>query len=196
MGYPVKEINGCVFCSMNLTSVVLPNTLVKLSTGDDDPAGFANNNLTSITLPDSLEMIGYAAFRDNKLTEVTIPNNVTMIGLQAFLKNEIDELVLGSKVEIINLEAFENNNITTLTIPSSVKKIWPAHSNYRSAFKGNPMQSVIIEGKTSASEFEAFIRSDITPNGTPFIWDENVTCVKDNMTNVENGCITWLGNNQ
>ena len=61
------------------------------------------------------------------------------------------------------------------------------------AFYGNPLTSVIIEGKSSADDFEEYKGTVHGLPTTPFGWDENITCIKDNDTNVENGCITWMG---
>lgn len=55
------------------------------------------------------------------------------------------------------------------------------------------VKSVIIEGKDSASEFSTYGSNISGVYYTPFSWDENVTCIKNNNENVSNGCITWLG---
>ncbi len=52
------------------------------------------------------------------------------------------------------------------------------------AFTGNQLTSVTIQGKSSSSDFDTYTE-DI------WGWDPDVTCVKDNTSNVSNGCITW-----
>lgn len=190
-GYPVTIIGIYSFNSKGLTSVKLPSNLRKID-GADENGAFMSNHLTSIEFPESLEEIRTYAFANNELTEVIIPNNVTYIGADAFDFNNISSLVLGEKVESIEYEAFAANNLTTVTIPDSVKRLSPClHgvSNFAGAFAANPLTSVTIEGKSSFSDF---IHYSIDYD-TPFSWDPNVTCVKDNDGNVENGCITWLG---
>ena len=197
MEYPVTSLEGMVFSYMDINSVVLPDSIISIS-GYDDGGTFMNNNLKNIVLPKNLEYIGPWTFIGNKLEEVIIPDRVTTIGEGAFANNKISVLDLGSSVETISYAAFSNNNLTAVTIPASVQWIGPRSVSYTyfdAAFNNNPLSSVIIEGKSSASEF---IRYGNKINGvyyTPFSWDENVTCIKDNDENIENGCITWKGNN-
>ena len=142
--------------------------------------------------------IGPWTFIGNKLEKVIIPNEVKVIGEGAFASNKISVLDLGSSVETISYAAFANNNLTAVTNPASVQWIGPRTASYtifESAFHNNPLSSVIIEGKSSASEFEKYSNTVYGVYYTPFTWDENVTCIKDNDENIENGCITWLGSN-
>ena len=53
----------------------------------------------------------------------------------------------------------------------------------RQAFSGNQLTSVTIQGKISSSEFTTYYQY--------WGWASGVTCVKDNTSNVTNGCITW-----
>ena len=193
LGLPVTIIDAWSFNGIKLNSVKLPNTL-KIIYGGTEEGTFASCGLTHIEFPESLEIIGNNAFTDNELNEVIIPDNVTEIGATAFASNKISKLKLGKNVKEISFEAFKGNNITTLTIPSSVTSISPevrAQFVWSRAFAGNPLTSVIIEGKNSADDFDIYRNA----NGTPFSWDPNVTCIKDNDENVENGCIIWKGNN-
>lgn len=197
MEYPVTSLEGMVFSYMDINSVVLPDSIISIS-GYDDGGTFINNNLKNIILPKNLEYIGPWTFIGNQLEEVIIPDRVTTIGEGAFANNKIKYLKLGSSVETISYAAFSSNILTSVTIPASVQWIGPRSVSYTyfdAAFNNNPLSSVIIEGKSSASEF---IRYGNAINGvyyTPFSWDENVTCIKDNDENIENGCITWMGGN-
>ena len=200
IGYPVTVIRDGVFADLGLTSVVLPEYLKVIESGFDSTleGAFGANNITSIEFPDSLEYIGDFAFSHNKLEEIIIPNNVKFIGSQAFRDNNISRLKLGTSLEYIGIEAFINNKLTSVTIPSSVMKMFPVTNTgvwYKGSFYGNPIQSVIIEGKSSANEFTRYGNTINDRYYTPFSWDENITCVKDNDENVENGCITWMGSN-
>ena len=83
----------------------------------------------------------------------------------------------------IGVTAFTDNYLTSVKIPSSVTTI----NSY--AFWKNQLKSVTIEGKSSSGNFTTYETS---------LWGwasaANRTCtVTDNTSNVEGGCITWLG---
>ena len=192
IGLPVTVIDSQSFNGIHLNSVKFPNTLREIYGGTEEGT-FFGCGLTHIELPESLETIGHFAFNSNNLTEVVIPDNVKEIGTYAFAFNSISSLTLGKNVEAIYYGAFYENNLTTVTIPSSVRYLYPdiiGFYFFSRAFGCNPLTSVIIEGKSSYSEFDSI------PNGQgmPFSWDSNVTCIIDNEENIENGCITWMGN--
>ena len=81
----------------------------------------------------------------------------------------------------IGSKAFRLNNFaTTLTIPSSCMEL----GQY--AFgRGNALQTVIIEGKTSSSEFNVY--------NSPFDWATGLSCTTNNTSYDPNGCIIWMG---
>ncbi len=110
-----------------------------------------------------------------------IPDSVTDIGSCSFRLNQIETLILGKRVNRIGATAFRYNKISSVEIPSSVNII------EQLIFDGNKLTSVIINGKSSSSEFSTY-------GNNPWGWDSNVTCVKNNTENVENGCITWNDN--
>ncbi len=167
---------------------------------------FEDNNLTSLNLPDSVILIGDLAFAKNNIKTLSIPNSVTTCSASAFRDNEIDSayidmsyitsylfssmgggsdinlksLTLGEHVQRIGKWAFNEGSITTITIPSSVTYIDDG------AFSSNQIKTVIVKGKTSSSQFEHW-------NNSIFGWASDITCTKDNTSNVTNGCITWEG---
>jgi len=55
------------------------------------------------------------------------------------------------------------------------------------AFADNQLTSVTIKTKTSSSQFSSY-------GNSIWGWKSDVTCVKDNTSNVTNGCITWGAN--
>ena len=195
-GHPVTTISGAVFYYSAVTSITFPDT-IKAIYGNEDWSIIGDSPITSITLPPNLEHIGDYAFdcSGQTIKKLVIPNKVKFIGESAFGGCGIEELTLGSSVEEIGEGAFQFNNITHVTIPASVTKLEPAsrdsYSYYRAAFHENPLRSVTIKGKSSASEFAVYHGTVNGVSKTPFAWASDVTCVKDNDTNVTNGCITW-----
>ena len=120
------------------------------------------------------------SFADKGLTSVEIPNSVTTIGRGAFSSNLITSVTIPSSVTTIGISAFESNQLTSVTIPSNVTSI------RNDAFQNNQLTSVTIEGKTSSSDFTTY--------GTSIWgWANGVSCVRNNTSNVEGGCITWTG---
>jgi len=100
-GLPVTAIGTWAFLGNQLTSLIIPdsvvsigamafagNQLTSLTLGSGvnyiETLAFADNNLTSVTIPDGVRIIGYAAFRNNQLTRVVIPDSVISIGDEAF----------------------------------------------------------------------------------------------------------------
>ena len=196
----VTSISSSAFYNNKLTSITLPSSVTSIGSST-----FSNNKLTSATIPDSVTTIGSSAFANNKLTSITIPNSVSSIQEQAFNNNELSDsqsfiykrnndgsedkttivsyggknknIIIPSGVTTIKSSAFASNNLTSVTIPNSVTSIgWLA-------FSYNNLKQVTIKEKTSSSEFTLYI---------PYWgWSSDVTCIKDNESNVTNGCITW-----
>ena len=196
----ITSIGIYAFSNNNLTSITIPNSVTSIGN-----YAFANNKLTSITLPSSVTTIGNSAFANNKLTSITIPNSVSSIQEQAFNNNELSDsqafiykrntdgsedkttivsyggknknIIIPSGVTTINSHAFESNNLTSVTIPKSITSIsWDA-------FRNNNLKQVTIQGKSSSNEFTTY-----SPG---WGWASDVICVKNNTSNVTNGCITW-----
>ena len=134
-GNPVVAIGDSAFVYAGLTSVSLPNSLLRL-----EASCFSNNSLTSVTIPSSVVTIGSNAFVRNGLTSVTIPNGVTNVGVLAFAINHLTSVTLGSSLASIGSWAFWDNTIESVTFPASVTSVSQA------AFANNSLTSVNFKG--------------------------------------------------
>ena len=157
--------------SINLTSVVIPNTVKRIGDG-----AFGGTGLTSIELPSSLTYLGRYAFNGcENLSSVTLPttNTLTEIGYGAFrgtawYNNQVDGLVYlsnwlyGYKGEVssnlsitisegtvgIAGEAFKGlgSYLTSVSMPSTLKYIGEAAfydcSSLTSVTIGNSVKSI------------------------------------------------------
>ena len=204
----VTTIGEGAFQNNKLTSISIPNSVTTINSW-----AFYDNQLTSVTIPNSVTSIGSRAFTLNKLPDdsayiykrtdtnhdgiaeidyttvicyggasktPTIPSNITKIDIYAFYNNKLTSVTIPNSVTTIGQGAFHSNQLTTVTIPSSVTSLG------QFSFGSNKLTSVIIEGKSSSSGFTGYT-SNI------WGWASGVTCVKNNTSNVTNGCITWNG---
>lgn len=91
-----------------------------------DRAFFGCSNLTSVVLPDTLISIASEAFAScRSLTSVAIGNNVTTIGDNAFnWCDSLTSVTIGNSVTTIGAQAFSScSNLTSLTLPESVVSV-------------------------------------------------------------------------
>lgn len=123
-GKPVAYIAADGFANcVNLTSVVLPNTLTTIK----DNGFLGCTGLTNVVIPDSVTSVGRSAFGNcSNLRNVTIGNGVTVIaGLMFQDCSSLTSVTIGNSVETIGVQAFENcTSLTSITIPDSVTSIW------------------------------------------------------------------------
>jgi hypothetical protein len=82
-------------------NVVIPEKLNNLPVVAIGESAFAERQLTSVVIPNSVVEIRGQAFWSNKLTSVAIPNSVVKIGNQAFSGNELTSVVIPSNVKLI-----------------------------------------------------------------------------------------------
>ena len=141
-GLRVTHIGERAFQRRNLTSVVIPNTIISIGV-----SAFEGNGLTEITIPDSVIEIGCMAFGSiyswlgrscNSLRRVNLGRGVQTIGRGAFGRNEITELTLPASLRTIGEGAFIYNQIRALTIPNGITLIRGR------AFAGNPLETLVI----------------------------------------------------
>ena len=153
-GLPVKVIYKEAFKKLNITSVIIPDSVTSI--GDyafqyctaltsviigDSVTSIGNNafawctSLTSVTIPDSVTSIDYAAFCGcTSLMSVSIPGNVTSIGDYAFLGcTSLTSVTIGDSVTSIGNYAFYDcTSLTSVTIGNSVTSIgeWAFYDCY------------------------------------------------------------------
>lgn len=132
--YSVTGIHQMSFMNKNLTSVVLPSSLISI-----ELFAFANNQLSSITIPDSVVSIAIAAFENNQLTSANIPTSLSVIDDQVFRNNLLNTINFHNGITSIGQASFFGNQLTSITIPSNVTNI----SSY--AFSSNPLNLVTSE---------------------------------------------------
>ncbi|NQY29440.1 MAG: leucine-rich repeat domain-containing protein [Flavobacteriaceae bacterium] len=139
--FSVTHINDFAFENKNLTSLLLPDSIIDIGQGaflinnlltvtipDNvitiNDGAFANNNLMNVVIGSSVTTIGEYAFRFNNLASLTIPDNVISIEALAFNSNSLTNLQLGNGLEVIGNEAFRfNNALQSVVIPASVTNI-------------------------------------------------------------------------
>ena len=96
--------------------------------------------------------IGEGALLAYNLTSVEIPNTVTTIGMNALGYNALTSIKIPDGVTTIGAQAFASNRIKSITIPSNVTSL-----GYMAfGFGIDKLESVIIKGKSSLSDFESF----------------------------------------
>lgn len=158
----VVKLSNNVFEDNNLTSIELPDTLKEISY-----SAFADNNLTSIELPKGIEVIGGSAFLRNQIESVTIPGSVTTVGSVSFAGNNLKEVKLEEGVKVVGYEAFYGggfaehsyqNNITKLILPDSLERIsekaFSQNSNLKEVNLPNNIKEISGFNQTGIEEVE------------------------------------------
>jgi hypothetical protein len=130
-GFPVTTIGSYSMEFKNLTSVIIPDSVVKINYG-----AFGFNDLTTIIIPNSVTFMDGAAFSENLLTSVIISSNITEIGVDVFSYNQLTNVIIPEGVTSIGTLAFNSNQLTNIIIPESVTSI----GDY--AFYDNQLTSV------------------------------------------------------
>lgn len=158
-GLPVAEIGRNAFADMDIASLTIPNTVVKIGAG-----AFAGAKLPfSVTIPDSVKTIegrkemgstlmfrawmrenrqDVGAFEESTIRDVVIPSSVTEMGEGVFLNcKQLTSVTFqaGFKLTSIPNSTFRNcGSLAGIEIPSSVTFI----DMY--AFNGSGIKSIMI----------------------------------------------------
>ena len=111
--------------SGKVKDLVIPTTLHGLTVTHIGKYAFANNQLTSVIIPDSVIVIGQGAFGGNwYLKSITISDSVLCIESGAFENNNAEKVILGNNLQVIRQNAFKgNSNLSEIKIPDSVMSI-------------------------------------------------------------------------
>ena len=182
--YVVTSIGSSAFSERQLTSIVIPNSVITIGEG-----AFTSNKLTSIVIPSSVTTIDdYNPFyknpfesicvdsnnpiynsRDNsnaiietssnKLIQgsknTVIPNSVTAIGDYAFDSLGITNITIPNSVTIIGNWAFEFNQLTNVKIPDTITSIG------NGAFECNKLTGITIPNSVTRIDTGAFSYNDL-----------------------------------
>ena len=124
----VTEIGDYAFSSNALTSVALPDTLLKIGN-----CAFANGFVYDeqmgnrcVSVPDSVIEIGAGAFKDCFLQDIKLPNQAKLYGLFAFLGNNLSSVIFPEGVESLTTPAIMGNEkLNRLYLPKSLKELSP-----------------------------------------------------------------------
>lgn len=107
------------FYDNQLTSIVLPNTLLKIGAN-----AFANNKITSIIIPSSITTIAPEAFSDNALTSVEFKGNVPVTLETGIFQNNNGLTAHTIKVPTGTLERYKTAQGKENNILQSPSKTW------------------------------------------------------------------------
>jgi len=195
-GYPVIELGRACFFMKRVTSVIIPDTVKRISYN-----AFSRSSITSIYLPASVELISAMAFSNcNNLRSVTIDNPRLrvelardgsylyqevfhrcsvlsefilpegMVEILPYLVRECSRLTainIPASVTVIGESAFRQCGLTSVTLPSGVQKIGSF------AFEGNPLTSITLPASISEIGAQAFSGNRLTEVIIP----ENVSTI-------------------
>jgi len=210
-GYPVTRIDGGIdnlvyqnfaFCYINLTDIIIPNTVTTLGAHL-----FSGKSITKVALPDSIINIGASCFSDSKiesiviprritkiandtfggcenLTSITLPDGLTEIGTMAFFKcKSAADIIIPSSVQKIGSDAFrECSSLKNIVIPDGVTEI-----NARTFRDCTSLASITIPVSVGRIATEAFYNTPalktVNYKGTPEQWKkiEMAGSVKNTM---------------
>ena len=161
--YVVTSIGGFAFSQRQLTSIVIPNSVITIGEG-----AFGSNKLTSIVIPSSVTTIDdNNPFHKNPLERICVDSNNPIYNSRdnsnAIIETSSNKLIQGSKntvipnsVTTIGDYAFDSLGITNITIPNSVTIIG------NSAFAFNQLTNVKIPDTITSIGVEAFKCNKLT----------------------------------
>ncbi|MDR0447860.1 MAG: leucine-rich repeat domain-containing protein [Treponema sp.] len=181
-GKGVTNIPNSVFRGTAITSIIIPEQIVKIENGafegvdkletvyynavncDDvmsalTGAPFALNKcpaLKTVVIGDTVQRIPEAMFEEiNSLTSLTIGKNVTVIGRNAFRScPNLTSIVIPDSVQTVYYRAFGGcAGVTSITLGSNLNDIWG------SAFAGTRITELTIPENVSKIRADSFANS-------------------------------------
>lgn len=167
--YTVTSIKSYAFSNSQITSVIIPNSIVIIDNGVFNGCYFLN----SVSLPNTITKIGKSSFSYcEKLTEIEIPNSVKSIGEYAF--NGCSRLASISIPEgvtkIENYTFLDCSGLKTITLPSTITSIG------NSAFAMGASWETTDEGGMQLIYYKRSIKCDavIPPTLGNSLFDYNI----------------------
>ena len=151
----VIEIGDSAFYGNRLTSLKLPNTLLKIGNEafrrsfaqiwgynwDLRQAVYARN---SVKIPNQIMEIGAYAFANCSLSDITLPNKAVSCGVFAFSENNLSSLAFPEGTKSLTFPLFDGheNAINRIYLPKSLNELSPLaimkEGNYRLIALGTP----------------------------------------------------------
>ena len=147
------------FYNKGLDSVILPDTLEELTSGNY--GAFENNDLSAIIIPDSVKLIGDYTFYDNAIQIVTLSDSLKSIGKGAFNGNNLEVVTIPNSVTTIGSDAFANNKIVDVTLPDSIVNLG------NSVFNNNKIKEVTIPNSVTTIDDYAFSNNNLVDVSIP-----------------------------
>lgn len=159
-GKPVTEIGSNAFQHKDITSVVIPDSVITIWSG----AFSACHNLTAVVLGKKVSSIYGSAFSNcPALTTINIPESVTTITNYAFVNCiSLRSITLPNNLTILGEGAFEGTALTSVIIPNKITTI----ENNLFAHCGHLKSISIQEGITSIGS-HAFEGCNLTSVAIP-----------------------------
>ena len=151
-GLRVTAIGSGAFYQKNLTSLVIPNTVITIGEnafGNGHPGNANLNKFTEVVIPNSVTRIGADAFYLTGITRLSLGTGVQEIGASAFADIEIPELILPASIRTIGRHAFSSSEIATLVIPASLA----ANGIGEAAFGSNPITRITVPANMNNAYF-------------------------------------------
>lgn len=125
--YKVEMPAGILKSSSGCTGEVVIDSIVKeIGDGAFyDGYGYGESaNITSVVIPNSVVSIGSNAFKATGITKLLIPNSVTSIGSSAFAKTEsLNSAILSNSLAVLGYYIFEYSGLSEVVIPEGIKVI-------------------------------------------------------------------------
>lgn len=121
-GVEITVIGESAFENLQITSVTLPETLIKI-----EQFAFNKNNIEKVVFPEKVTYIGKNAFSNNKLTSIEFKSKKVEFGETPFNNNQLDDknafiydMTYGDNTHIVS---YAGKNRENVVIPKGVTDI-------------------------------------------------------------------------
>jgi len=161
----VTTIGYSAFFAMDLTSVIIPDTVVDLEMS----AFYDCKNIKHLTIPESVTTIGSDGISGINLESIFITENLTQLNssigntganlktlvvpgnIEFVIDARASHVILMEGVTTIGMATFYRSQFTSIEIPSSVTNIMVGTSALDAPFnESTNLETIVVRGKTSA----------------------------------------------